>query len=98
MKILILGAGKMGAFFCDVLSSDHDVAIYDIDPQKLKFTFGCQRFSSAAEIEEFDPQLVLNAATVKYTLKAYENVLPLLSSQCILSDIASVKTGASGFL
>ncbi len=97
MKILILGAGKMGAFFCDVLSSDHDVAIYDIDPQKLKFTFGCQRFSSAAEIEEFDPQLVLNAATVKYTLKAYENVLPLLSSQCILSDIASVKTGLPAF-
>lgn len=32
MKILILGAGKMGSFFCDVLSSDHEVAIFDIDP------------------------------------------------------------------
>ncbi|MBP3534621.1 MAG: prephenate dehydrogenase/arogenate dehydrogenase family protein, partial [Muribaculaceae bacterium] len=27
MKILILGAGKMGSFFCDLLSFSHDVAI-----------------------------------------------------------------------
>ena len=25
MKILILGAGKMGSFFCDLLSFRHDV-------------------------------------------------------------------------
>lgn len=31
MKILILGAGKMGSFFSDVLSSEHEVAIYDTD-------------------------------------------------------------------
>ena len=30
MKILILGAGKMGSFFCDLLSFDHTVAIYDL--------------------------------------------------------------------
>ena len=29
MKILIIGAGKMGSFFCDLLSQNHDVAIYD---------------------------------------------------------------------
>ena len=29
MKILILGAGKMGSFFCDVLSFKHEVAVYD---------------------------------------------------------------------
>ncbi len=32
MRILILGAGKMGSFFCDLLSFDHDVAVYDADP------------------------------------------------------------------
>ncbi|MDR1500500.1 MAG: prephenate dehydrogenase/arogenate dehydrogenase family protein, partial [Tannerellaceae bacterium] len=26
MKILILGAGKMGSFFTDLLSFDHEVA------------------------------------------------------------------------
>lgn len=39
MKILILGAGKMGSFFCDLLSFRHDVAIFDPDPQRLRFTF-----------------------------------------------------------
>ncbi|MDY3675072.1 MAG: prephenate dehydrogenase/arogenate dehydrogenase family protein, partial [Prevotella sp.] len=27
MKILILGAGKMGSFFIDLLSVDHEVAV-----------------------------------------------------------------------
>ena len=29
MKILILGAGKMGSFFLDVLSFDHETAVYE---------------------------------------------------------------------
>ena len=44
MKILILGAGKMGSFFCDLLSFDHEVAVYDLRPEKLRFTFNAQRF------------------------------------------------------
>lgn len=97
MKILILGAGKMGSFFCDVLSSDHDVAIYDVDPERLKFTFNCRRFTTMDEIKEFQPQMVINAATVKYTLEAFKKVLPYLHASCILSDIASVKTGLPEF-
>lgn len=97
MKILILGAGKMGSFFCDVLSSDHDVAIYDIDPGRLKFTFNCRRFTTMEEILDFGPQMVINAATVKYTIQAFKRVLPYLPQTCILSDIASVKTGLPEF-
>lgn len=97
MKILILGAGKMGSFFCDVLSSDHDVAIYDVDPERLKFTFNCRRFTTMEEIKDFAPQMVINAATVKYTLHAFEKILPYLPESCILSDIASVKTGLPEF-
>lgn len=97
MKVLILGAGKMGSFFCDVLSDDHEVAVYDIDPARLKFLYGCLRFSTMEEIRDFEPQLVINAATVKYTLQAFERVLPSLPESCILSDIASVKTGLPEF-
>lgn len=97
MKILILGAGKMGSFFCDLLSFDHDVAVYDPDPQRLRFTFNCRRFSSLDEVDEFEPQLVINASTVKYTIPAFEAVLPHLPSTAILSDIASVKTGLPEF-
>ena len=31
MKILVLGAGKMGSFFIDLLSFDHEVAVYEKD-------------------------------------------------------------------
>lgn len=41
MKILILGAGKMGSFFCDLLSFRHDVAILDTDPQRLRSRLMC---------------------------------------------------------
>lgn len=97
MKILILGAGKMGSFFCDLLSFDHEVAVYDLRPEKLRFTFNAQRFSSLDEIDGFEPQLVVNASTVKYTLDAFRQVLPHLPKACIISDIASVKTGLPEF-
>ena len=97
MKILILGAGIMGSFFCDILSFDHDVAIYDHDPRRLRFTYNCHRFSSLDEVDDFDPDMVLNAATVKYTIDAFNQVLGHLSPRAILSDIASVKTGLPEF-
>lgn len=97
MKILILGAGKMGTFFCDVLSFKHEVAVFDVNPQKLRFTFNTQRLTTYEEVTEFQPELVINAATVKYTLPAFEAVLPYLPSNCIISDIASVKTGLAEF-
>ncbi len=93
MKILILGAGKMGSFFCDVLSFDHEVAIYDIDPKRMRFTYNCQRLTSLDEVTAFEPDLLINASTVKYTIAAFDQVLPYLSKDCIISDIASVKTG-----
>ena len=33
MRILILGAGKMGSFFTDLLSFNHDVAVLEKDPR-----------------------------------------------------------------
>ena len=97
MKILILGAGKMGSFFTDVLSFEHEVAVYDVNPQRLRFMYNCYRFTKLEEISEFKPELVINAATVKYTLDAFHQVLPVLPKDCIISDIASVKTGLKEF-
>lgn len=93
MKILILGAGKMGSFFADVLSFDHEVAVFDIDPKRLRFVYNVVRMSNPEEIKEFNPEIVINAATIKYTIQAFDMVLPYLDEACILSDIASVKTG-----
>lgn len=97
MRILILGAGKMGSFFCDVLSFEHDVAVYDTSPRQLRFTFNARRFTTLEEIEAFNPELLLNAATLKYTVEAFTSVLPKLQASCILADIASVKTGLPVF-
>jgi len=97
MKILILGAGKMGSFFADVLSFEHEVAVLDPDPKKLRFIYNTQRMTNAAEVKDFAPELVINAATLKYTIPAFHNVLPYLPETCILSDIASVKTGLEEF-
>lgn len=87
----------MGSFFCDLLSTTHDVAVYDTDPKRLLFTYMCRRFSSLEEVDDFAPDMVINAATVKYTLDAFNSVLPHLPARCILSDIASVKTGLPEF-
>lgn len=97
MKILILGAGKMGSFFADVVSTDHEVAIFDTDPDKLRFTYNTVRMSDPKEISNFNPDLVINAATVKYTIDAFKTILPYISKDCIISDIASVKTGLKEF-
>lgn len=97
MKILVLGAGKMGSFFLDLLSFDHETAVYEKNPRRLRFTYNTLRFTSMEEIEEFNPDLVINAVTVKYTIPAFEEVLPHLPADCILSDISSVKTGLKDF-
>ena len=97
MKILIIGAGKMGTFFSDLLCFKHTVGIFDTDPQRLRFAFNVQRMTALEEIAEFEPQLVINAATVKYTIDAFKMVMPYLKSDCILADIASVKNGLPEF-
>lgn len=97
MKILVLGAGKMGSFFLDLLSFEHETAVYEKNPERLKFTFNTLRFTTLEEIRKFNPELVINAVTVKYTISAFEEVMPYLPESCIISDIASVKTGLKDF-
>jgi prephenate dehydrogenase len=97
MRIQILGAGKMGSFFADVLSFEHEVAIFDTNPERLRFTYNCVRMSKPEEIADFQPEILINAATVQYTIEAFRRVLPYLPNACIISDIASVKTGLQAF-
>ena len=48
MRILVMGAGKMGSFFIDLLSFDHEVAVFERDPKRMRFTYNCQRFTSVS--------------------------------------------------
>lgn len=87
----------MGSFFLDLLSFEHETAVYEKNPERLRFTFNTLRFTSLEEIEDFKPELVINAVTVKYTIPAFREVIPHLPEDCIISDIASVKTGLKEF-
>lgn len=87
----------MGSFFLDLLSFEHETAVYEKNPERLRFTFNTLRFTSMEEVEEFKPELVINAVTVKYTIPAFEEVMPHLPEDCIISDISSVKTGLKDF-
>lgn len=87
----------MGSFFLDLLSFDHETAVYEKDPKRMRFTYNTQRFSTLEEIDAFKPELVINAVTVKYTIPAFEEVLPHLPQDCIISDIASIKTELHDF-
>ena len=50
MRILVLGAGKMGSFFLDLLSFEHETAVYEKDPKRLRFTYNTLRFTTLQEI------------------------------------------------
>ena len=103
MKILILGAGKMGSFFTDLLSFDHEVAVLEQDPKRMRFIYNAVRMQDVEEVKAFAPELVINCVTLSHTLDAFNAVIPYLPETCIISDIASVKTNlkeyydASGF-
>ena len=83
----------MGSFFVDLLSFDHETAVLDTDARRLRFMYNTQRFTTLDEVDAFAPELVINAVTLKHTLRAFQDLKPHLPSDCILSDIASVKTG-----
>lgn len=87
----------MGTFLTDALCIQHEVALYDTDPKRLRFVFNTLRLTQLEEIRAFEPEMVINAVTIKYTIEAFQKVLPYLPKKAILSDIASVKTGLPEF-
>ena len=93
MRIFILGAGHMGTWLLKELCLDHEVAIYDPDKRKLKYFFNVKMICKLIEVKEFEPELVINSVDLSNIQKAFDDVFPYLPDYCILSDIASVKTG-----
>lgn len=91
MRIFIMGAGRMGAWFVEELCLDHEVAVYDIDRKKLKYFIDVQRLLDLKEVAAFKPELVINAVSLSNIYNAFDAVMPYLSKKCILADIASVK-------
>jgi prephenate dehydrogenase len=97
MKILVIGAGNMGAWFVESLCIEHDVAVYDTDKHKLRYFFNTHRFVSFDQIGAFAPELVINAVSLQHTVAAFNDTLPYLSEECIIADITSVKNGLHAY-
>lgn len=93
MRIFIMGAGRMGSWLVGEFCHDHEVAVYDIDPKKLKYFINVTRFKDLTEVEAFKPEMAINAVNLKYTIEAFNTLLPYLPEECMLSDITSVKNG-----
>lgn len=87
----------MGSFFTDLLSFNHEVAVLEQDPKRLRFIYNAVRLTRAKEVKEFSPELVLNCVTLNYTIEAFKEIIPYIGKNCILADIASVKTGLKEF-
>lgn len=87
----------MGSFFTDLLSFNHDVAVIDANPKRMRFIYNALRFTGYDEVKEFNPEIVLNCVTLNYTIQAFKDVMPYIGKDCILADIASVKTGLKEF-
>ncbi|MCE5257174.1 MAG: prephenate dehydrogenase/arogenate dehydrogenase family protein [Spirochaetaceae bacterium] len=93
MKLLIIGTGKMGAWLTEELCWNHEVWAYDTDPIRMKYFMHVNRLSDLRDIDAVRPQMVINCVALGSTIDAFESVLPYIPGDCILSDIASVKTG-----
>ena len=96
-RILIAGAGNMGAWLAETLCLDYEVGVYDKNPDRLKYLFNTYRFRTMEEIAGFNPDLLINAVGLKQTRKAFDEIIPHIGKDCILSDITSVKNGLETF-
>jgi len=97
MKILVVGAGKMGTWLIESLCLDHEVAAFDTDLNRLKYLFNTIKLVTHEEITAFDPDMVINAVSLERTIPVYHDIIPLLSEKCLLADITSVKNGLRNF-
>jgi prephenate dehydrogenase len=97
MKILVVGSGKMGTWLIESLCLEHEVAAYDTDLNRLKYLFNTIKLVTHEEIAGFNPQMVINAVNLEKTIPVFREILPLLSKDCLLADITSVKNGLRDF-
>jgi len=93
MRIIILGAGRMGAWLAETLSRKHEVGVLDTDPERVASVPGVRALRSDEDIRSFAPELLVNCVPLGFTVEVFRKILPLLPESCMLSDIASVKTG-----
>jgi len=97
MRIAVLGAGHMGSWLIKELSSNNEVCIYDLDSSRAERIKNAAILKEYAELRDFKPEMLINAVSLQNTIDAFESAVSYLPSDCIISDIASVKEGISDY-
>jgi len=98
MKIAVLGAGRMGTWFIRKLSAGNELFVYEPKTEALKnLPKETLILNGMAELELVNPELLLNCCPLGMTIAVFKEAMPYLQPSCILSDIASVKTGLQDF-
>lgn len=93
MKIAVMGAGAMGGWFIRSWAGDHEIAVYDLckDKKKSLRDISARWLNGPADLQDFCPQMLLNAASIGNAVSAFESVLPFVNEDCLLADTASIK-------
>ena len=97
MRVVVVGAGNMGSWLVESLCLDHEVGVYDIDRNKLKYFFNTRKFMYFEEIHDYRPDILINAVSLENTFSVFKELLPYLPEKCIIADITSVKSGMANF-
>jgi prephenate dehydrogenase len=97
VRILIMGTGRMGAWLTEELCLDHEVCVYDSEVARMKYFIKVRRITELSEARKFDPELLINCVPLGLTVEAFNSAMPYVGKDCLLADIASVKTGLAEF-
>ncbi|MBI5021943.1 MAG: prephenate dehydrogenase [Ignavibacteriales bacterium] len=97
MKICILGFGKMGSWLANELTEEHEVTVYDPDISKCKKVVGVNILNAPNQIKEVEPQILINSVSLQNTIDSFRTILQYLPKDCMLCDVASVKTDLPAF-
>jgi prephenate dehydrogenase len=92
VKIVVLGFGRMGSWLAGELARTHEVFVFDRDPAKTRGAAGVATLGRPGDIAGLKPDWLINAVDLAGTVEAYRAVEDMLPSECILCDMASIKT------
>ncbi len=87
----------MGSWLAKELSGKHEIAVYSRTFEKAQKVASALKNAIAMrdlnELENFKPELLINAVSLQNTLEAFESALPHIPKECAIADVASIKTG-----
>ncbi len=98
MKIAILGTGHMGTWLAGALAEKNNITcIYDLDHSKTEKINKAVVLENIAELKNFQPDILMNAVSLQNTLQAFKSAEPYLPDECLITDVASVKSGIAEY-